>query len=125
MSSPGAKALSGVNLVRMGIAVATKSRGLRSGRAGSDYAPRSAEELREWLQTITAHLNNNPHGPEQLCAQIFGIAGVGQLVDAGALTTTSATRASRRGAGPSRIDAAGDDEDEEEEEPRPPKRRRM
>lgn len=104
------KALAPINFVRMGIVVATKPRALSSARAGTDFRPRTKEQLYQWYQTVVALLKRGQPGTEQLCQLLFGAKGVRFLADHGRLTSTSGRRR--------------EDDEDGEEDTRPAKRAR-
>ena len=105
----------------MGIVVATKPRALGSARIGTDFQPRTKEQLYQWYMTIVQYLKRGQRGTEQLCTVIFGEDGVTSLIDKGKLTSNSDRP---RVASSSRAERDCDDE-EEEEDVRTQKRRRV
>ena len=104
----------------MGIVVATKPRALGSARIGTDFQPRTKEQLYQWYMTIVQYLKRGQRGTEQLCTVIFGEDGVTSLMDQGKLASNS-----DQPRVPSSSRAAQESDNEDQQEVRLQKRRRV
>ena len=128
-SCPAAhKALTTVNLYRMGLLEACTARGFASAQCHIDYVPRKKDVLEAWEATVSRSLRTLPDGSYQLCTRIFGTEATTRLIErhqfgtqrASALATAVRV-AEANGHSRSRGRAR---EDDDEEDSRPAQRRR-